>query len=352
MTDDLSHLSSSAIDSLPFGYIALSPDGTIRKYNRYEADLARKDPKEVLGKNFFREVAPCTQVREFEGRFRSFVDQEDGEATSTLSFDFEFTFRHGSQRVRIGFVRSPLDREVIVTVNRVRDLALPLSPQLEHRAITGQWIDAAGQAVALVGTDFWLALDRTHQGVAGTDRRHLSHQLGKAWGSSYIQRIEGFVQESHAKTLREVELQVALQALSGASGLLGLGRFEVELGYRDRGMIVVAHSHSPLAGTVTDHDERRCHLLAGLHAGFLEHLAGRELEGREIRCSHRSDEPCIFAIGTGSRLRRLLDAEPGSTDADLLATLGSLGAREPGAEDSVEDNAAANAAANTGGSHG
>ena len=63
MKDDLSRLSPSEIDALPFGYIALAPDGTIRKYNRYEADLARRDPQDVLGRNFFTEVAPCTQVR-------------------------------------------------------------------------------------------------------------------------------------------------------------------------------------------------------------------------------------------------------------------------------------------------
>ena len=98
MRDDLSALSAAEIDALPFGYIALAPDGTIRKYNRYEADLARKDPQEVLGRNFFREVAPCTQVQEFEGRFRQLAGGETPEPA--LSFDFEFRFRHGSQRVR------------------------------------------------------------------------------------------------------------------------------------------------------------------------------------------------------------------------------------------------------------
>ena len=118
LRDDLSALSAAEIDALPFGYIGVSPDGTIRKYNRYEADLARKDPQQVLGRNFFREVAPCTQVREFEGRFRELVD--GAAAGPTLTFDFEFRFRHGTQKVRIGFVRSPLQSEVIVTVNRLR----------------------------------------------------------------------------------------------------------------------------------------------------------------------------------------------------------------------------------------
>ena len=106
MHDDLSKLTAAEIDALPFGYIALAPDGTIRKYNRYEADLARKNPREVLGRSFFREVAPCTQVQEFEGRFRDFANGVTAEPS--LFFEFEFGFRHGRQNVRIGLVRSPL----------------------------------------------------------------------------------------------------------------------------------------------------------------------------------------------------------------------------------------------------
>src|SRR5688500_6737309 len=100
MRDDLSALTAAEIDSLSFGYIGRAPDGTVRKYIRFEADLARKDPREVLGRNFFRDVAPCTQVQEFEGRFRDFA-AADSTATS-LTFDFEFGFRHGTQMVRIG----------------------------------------------------------------------------------------------------------------------------------------------------------------------------------------------------------------------------------------------------------
>lgn len=332
MSDDLSHLRSSEIDALPFGYIALAPDGTVRQYNRYEADLARKDPKEVLGKNFFQEVAPCTRVQEFEGRFREFAEGTLGR--STLSFDFEFAFRHGTQKVRIGFVRSPLQREVIVTVNRLRDLELPIEPRLEHRAMEGRWIDSTGRPVVAAGADFWLALDRLYAGQPETERRRILHQLGKAWGLAQVERIESFVQKRHGETLREVELQVALQNLSGAIGVAGLGAFEVQLGYRDRGLLVITHRHSPFVTVPVDHDHERCQILAGLHAGFLTHLSGRDLVGREVGCSRSVDLPCRFVVGTESRLERLFAADAGSTDADLLAGL-RQGARPAAASGSA-----------------
>lgn len=319
LRDDLSHMTASAIDSLPFGYIALAPDGTVRKYNRYEADLARKDPKDVLGKNFFREVAPCTQVQEFEGRFRDFVGGEDGK--SQLAFEFTFAFRHGHQRVRIGFVRSPVEREVIVTVNRVRQLDLPVQPRMSFQAVAGNWLDDAGRRVVTVGEDFWLALDRMYAGQTESERRRILHQLGKAWGISLVERVEAYVQEAHNETLREVELQVALQCLSGAVGLAGLGRFDVMLGYREQGLMVIRHLGSPFAAVTFDHDHERCHLLAGIHAGLLSHLSGQDLVGREVGCSPHAESPCIFVVGTEDRIERLFEAEAGSADADLRASL-------------------------------
>lgn len=319
MTQDLSQFSISDIDSLPFGYIALAPDGTVRKYNRYEADLARKDPTEVLGKNFFRDVAPCTQVQEFEGRFREFA--AGATDRSTISFDFEFRFRHGTQRVRIGFVRSPVEREVIVTVNRLRDVELPLEPTLMHDPVRGRWSDAAGAPVVPLGLDFWSALDRLFAGQPESERRQWLHRLGRRWGRGEVETIDRFVQEQHGKTLREVELHVALETLSGALGVLGLGSFDVQLGYRDRGLIVLSHRASPFAAVPVDHDGPRCGILCGIFAGFLGHLSGRELMVREIACSRRGDAPCRFVAGAEARIADLFEAEPGSTDADLLAGL-------------------------------
>ena len=46
MSEQLIGLSSHEIDQLPFGYIALDAQGSILKYNRYEAELARLDSLE------------------------------------------------------------------------------------------------------------------------------------------------------------------------------------------------------------------------------------------------------------------------------------------------------------------
>ena len=80
--------SESDLDALPFGVIQLTPEGTILQYNMYEEDLARRRASDVIGKNFFTQVAPCTDVREFAGRYR------EGVAAGTLheTFDYVFAF--------------------------------------------------------------------------------------------------------------------------------------------------------------------------------------------------------------------------------------------------------------------
>jgi photoactive yellow protein len=61
-------LTDAELDALPVGAILLDTEGRVLRYNRAEASLARLSPGEVIGRNFFSEVAPCTRVREFQGR--------------------------------------------------------------------------------------------------------------------------------------------------------------------------------------------------------------------------------------------------------------------------------------------
>lgn len=319
MQDDLSALSAAEIDSLPFGFIALAPDGTVRKYNRFEADLSRKDPQEVLGKSFFREVAPCTQVHEFEGRFRELLARGADESPA-LTFDFEFRFRHGSQKVRIAFLRSPLDSEVIVTVNRLHDLELPLSAGLRFDPVRGRLESETGRPVVLANEDFWHAFAALWRHLPEERRREMHERLGREWALRHLPRVEQLAQRQYGRTLRETELQLALELLSGSLGVLGLGRFDVDLTWRDRGVLLVLHHHSPFAEILGDGEEPCCEMLSGLYAGFLSHLSGRPVTAAEITCSRAAGRPCRFVVGTESRIARLLDPQ-GADDPNLLDAL-------------------------------
>lgn len=108
-------LPEGEIDALPFGLISVDADGTIRQYNAYESRLSRLAKDRVIGRNFFRDVAPCTAVKEFQGRFERFA-AETGDGAE--SFDFVFPFAFGRQFVNVTFVRGAKSRQIKILVNR------------------------------------------------------------------------------------------------------------------------------------------------------------------------------------------------------------------------------------------
>ena len=113
------------VDELPFGVIVVDRSGTIMEYNRYESDMTGFSRERVLGRNFFHDVAPCTAIRDFEGRFDTFLTSHE---TSIEPFEFVFPFAKGPQRVTIVFVRNNYesDRATICVVRH------PSGPQAPH----------------------------------------------------------------------------------------------------------------------------------------------------------------------------------------------------------------------------
>ncbi|MBD5604527.1 MAG: PAS domain-containing protein [Candidatus Eremiobacteraeota bacterium] len=116
--EKLFDLSEDEVDALPFGLISVDHAGNIEQYNSYESRLARLPKDRVLGRNFFRDVAPCTAVQEFEGRFERFA-REEGDGAE--SFDYVFAFAFGRQHVNITLLRSSKSGRIKILVNRYDD---------------------------------------------------------------------------------------------------------------------------------------------------------------------------------------------------------------------------------------
>jgi photoactive yellow protein len=83
----IDRLPSEERNRLPFGVVKLNPAGTILEYNMAEGEISGVHPKDVIGKNFFLDVAVCTQRPEFYGKFR---DAMDNNKVLNLIFDYEF----------------------------------------------------------------------------------------------------------------------------------------------------------------------------------------------------------------------------------------------------------------------
>ena len=89
----IAKMNEQQLDELPFGAIRLDMTGKVLSYNTAEAKLTGRDPKRVIGRNFFTEVAPCTNVQSFAGRFREGVAKGDMHVIFPYRFDFEMAPR-------------------------------------------------------------------------------------------------------------------------------------------------------------------------------------------------------------------------------------------------------------------
>jgi photoactive yellow protein len=96
--DYLMEVSKSFVDSLPYGNIILDEDGIVLKYNKKEEEITGFKSEKVEGKNFFQKVAPCTAVKEFEGRF---IELGDSRVDAQVEFEFIFHFNSSSIQVKI-----------------------------------------------------------------------------------------------------------------------------------------------------------------------------------------------------------------------------------------------------------
>ena len=122
------------LDTLPVGVITLDRRGFVLRYNRTEAEYARRSTASTLNKNFFSDIAPCTRVQAFQGRFEAFAAVNDN---GYERFEFTFPFRWGERDVEILFCRrrdiEPI--EIIVTSR--------------HRSMLDVQVDGPATAVRL-----------------------------------------------------------------------------------------------------------------------------------------------------------------------------------------------------------
>jgi photoactive yellow protein len=106
-------MSPGELDGLPYGVIQLDRTGRILKYNAVESRLASLAPEDAVGKQFFTEIAPCTRVQEFYGRFKEGVIRE----VLDTSFKFHFAFKQAPRDVTVRLFFSKRTRTVWVLIS-------------------------------------------------------------------------------------------------------------------------------------------------------------------------------------------------------------------------------------------
>jgi predicted hydrocarbon binding protein len=296
--------------SVPYGAFVLDADGTIADCVPHRAQGGRLDPGRLVGRRIVEIVPP-----ELAGAVRELSASED--ARSRL---VAVTAGHDRLRVRATSIPTPTGRRC-VTLHRAWPEVLGLEPSLGRDPLRGTLADKDGARFMAVNEDFIAAFEGVFARTLENRHQDLLQRFGKQWGLRHAVRLERVVQREFRSTLREVETQMALELMSSSLGVLGLGRFEADLGHQDRGLIVIVHHDSPFPEALPTSSPPVCGLLSGFYAALLSYLAGRQLAAREVTCSARPGDPCRFVVATEERLTSLVVATPGSPDHALLTDI-------------------------------
>lgn len=95
--------SENELNQKDFGIVKLDDRGNVLFYNDYESKLAGIKKEDAIGKNFFTDVAPCTNNGLFMGSYKDGVEQNK----LKILFFYTFTYRMAPTNVKVFLWRHP-----------------------------------------------------------------------------------------------------------------------------------------------------------------------------------------------------------------------------------------------------
>ena len=343
--------SDEELDALDVGVVGLDEDGTILRYNLYESRLARLDRNQVIGRNFFVDVAPCTRTDAFEGRFRRLVGSAD--ERSSDRFPYLFDFRFGAQEVIVEIIRVPTAPRLYLLIRRVNARAPRAGVQLDQiavaqsalapdEALLGVRRDDVEMRVVRLPWSFLAALRSTCERLAPESWPLLCQEWGVQWGRRAAVDLESTALERYAKSLRELSMRTVAELIADELRDEGWGSTSFDFGSAQAGLIGIEVDRSALAestrltkpkpsNNLASPDNFACHLLAGCTGALLAHVAQRRITVREVSCASafgRDGTKCSF-VAIGHRRQKALDSAIAGGARDLQA-LGAALARGAG----------------------
>jgi len=120
--EDLAQAGDDALERLPYGVIRLDAQDRVAAYSMDESRRSRLPREQVLGRPFFTEIAPCTNVRELAGWV---AKARAARVPARKRLEFVFRFSHGRELVDVALAYDPRDGVVLVLVQGIEEGASP-----------------------------------------------------------------------------------------------------------------------------------------------------------------------------------------------------------------------------------
>ncbi len=111
----LAKMDQKNLDGLPFGAIQLDGSGKILSYNATEGVITGRKPEEVIGRNFFDDIAPCTKRPEFYGVFKEGVKQ----GKLNTMFEYVFDYKMKATKVKVHMKKALVGDSYWIIVKRL-----------------------------------------------------------------------------------------------------------------------------------------------------------------------------------------------------------------------------------------
>jgi photoactive yellow protein len=202
----------ATLELLPYGVIVVNAEGVVLFYNRREEEIAGKQRAEVLGRNFFTQVAPCTLVQAFHGRFLEVMAQ----GLDSAEFHFVFPFVRGPREVQISLHPFIKDGEALCVIF-VADLTE--REQVRQRILQNQRFSELGEVAAKVAHNFnnLLSVIQVGAELANKDAspraaKHLERVLGAvADGAALVSRVREIARSGHGVSTESVDLNGSVE---------------------------------------------------------------------------------------------------------------------------------------------
>jgi photoactive yellow protein len=137
----------ATLDLLPYGIIVIDETGKILYYNSREEEIANRRKEDVIGKNFFTEIAPCTQVQEFYGRFQETMHRVG--LTASFSFHFPFPERAREVEITLTSFKKEGSNLCLISVSDVTEKGV-----LREHLMRGERLREVGEVAAGVAHNF------------------------------------------------------------------------------------------------------------------------------------------------------------------------------------------------------
>jgi photoactive yellow protein len=147
LNQDVPQIDFATLDLLPYGIVVVDEKGIILYYNAREEEISGRQRQDVLGRNFFTEVAPCTQVAEFYGRFQETISR----APLVANFKFSFPFPDNPREVEISLTGFEKDgaRLCLISISDITEKRLS-----RDHIMRGERLREVGEVAASVAHNF------------------------------------------------------------------------------------------------------------------------------------------------------------------------------------------------------